>query len=219
MGNRGDCSHDKSVPEKGEDGGKNESPGPKRRDISPTPQVPGEAETAKEVLGGEGPAEKKRERKDDAGASSSGVEKKRKKEELFEILSKSPSCYLCGKKFQSWKGVFGHLRMHKIGEERVRGAFPPPVFSPPGSPQREGQRYLQKQLAPTLLSIAQNILQGPPGVSSGRLNIDLNQQPLHHERSSTSSPSSLKKDGCRKLDLNKPPPPEDGDSDGGAGSA
>ncbi|XP_031269246.1 uncharacterized protein LOC116127750 [Pistacia vera] len=233
MANPGDSSHEKSVPEKGRDASENESPGRERRDITPTPQVPGEEEGAKEVPGerertvapaAEGPVEKKRGRKDDAGAScSSGVEKKRKKGELLEIPNRSPSCYLCGRKFQSWKAVFGHMRAHKIGEERVRGAFPPPVFTPPGSPQRVVSG-LQEQLAPTLLNIAQEVLQGPRGQSSSvsrGLNIDLNQQPPHHESPSTSTPSSPKKDGGRKLDLNKPPAPEggDGDGDGGAGSA
>ncbi|KAL5831557.1 hypothetical protein ACOSQ4_016911 [Xanthoceras sorbifolium] len=29
-----------------------------------------------------------------------------------------------------WKAVFGHMRKHKVGKERERGALPPPVFSP-----------------------------------------------------------------------------------------
>ncbi|KAJ0096364.1 hypothetical protein Patl1_29263 [Pistacia atlantica] len=184
MANPGDSSHDKSVPEKGRDAGENESPGRERRDITPTPQVPGEEEGAKEVPGerertvapaAEGPVEKKRGRKDDAGASgSSGVEKKRKKGEL---LGNSKQISFLLSLWEEISVLEGCVWTYAV------------------------ESGLQEQLAPTLLNIA--------------------QEPPHHESPSTSTPSSPKKDGGRKLDLNKPPPPEggDGDGDGGAGSA
>ncbi|XP_044470491.1 uncharacterized protein LOC123199518 [Mangifera indica] len=218
MANHEDSSQDKNVQEKGQDGGENESPGRERRDITPTPQVPGEGDAAKEMPG-EGSAEAKRGGNDGASASSSGADKKRKKGELLEIPNGSPVCYLCGREFQSWKGVFGHMRAHKIGEERVRGAFPPPVFTPPASPQREETDSLQKQLAPVLLNIAQEILQRSHGAGPRGLNIDLNEQPpAQSESSSASSPSSPDKGGDTKLDLNKPPSPEGGNGDDGASS-
>ncbi|CAN0873627.1 hypothetical protein LINGRAHAP2_LOCUS10425 [Linum grandiflorum] len=55
---------------------------------------------------------------------------KRQKGEMDEPTG-PPACPTCKKMFRSWKGVFGHLRMHK--ERPYRGAFPPPVSFDTGS--------------------------------------------------------------------------------------
>lgn len=78
-----------------------------------------------------------------------------------------------------------------------------------------------EQPAPDLLNVAQEVLQGPHGgvlVGPKGLNIDLNEQPPQSESFSTSSPSSPKKGGGTKLDLNKLPHSEGGNGDGGASS-
>lgn len=108
MANRGNSSKDKNVQEKGQGGGRNESPGQERRDVTPTPRVFSEGDGAKQVPrrrervaapAGEGFAEKKRGRKDDVGASSSGVEKQKKLGELPVDIPIRSSCYMCGRKF------------------------------------------------------------------------------------------------------------------------
>lgn len=118
--------------------------------------MPGRRERAT-ALAGEGSIEKKRGRKDDASASSSGVEDKWKKGELLEIRSRSHSCYICGNKFQSLKAVFGHTRTHRFEDVLVQGALPLLIYFP------EEWRGVKEQLAPTLLNIAQEVLQGPCG--------------------------------------------------------
>ncbi|KAL5825412.1 hypothetical protein ACOSQ3_021475 [Xanthoceras sorbifolium] len=116
--------------------------------------------------------EKKHKRRpDDLGASSSsstaGVEEE--KVQLLDRPSSPPRRYICGKILQSWKVVFCHVRKHKVGEERVHGAFLPPVFTPPcrASPGRgcgydgagsahdkANQEDLQDQLPSMLLDLA-----------------------------------------------------------------
>ncbi|XWS29129.1 hypothetical protein CRYUN_Cryun24cG0002000 [Craigia yunnanensis] len=131
--------------------------------------------------------------------SSSGS-KARKKGEL-DVPSCAPTCYVCKKTFASWKGVFGHLRAHR---RQTPGAFPPPTFSPKGSPERNiGDKSLKKQLAPTLLNLARETMQkmsqdsnttvamGVATLLRGGLDIDLNEL----------TTSVL-------FDLNNPPPPE-----------
>ncbi|KAJ4714068.1 zinc finger (C2H2 type) family protein [Melia azedarach] len=179
------------------------------------------AELPAELPAEQGP-HRKRERTETAGASASGERKQKKKGELVEIPSKSPSCYVCGREFQSWKAVFGHMRAHKVGEERAAsGAFPPPVFTPPGrSPERE-QKALQEQLVPALLDIAQVLTRtqesatgsasAPPG---GEQQIDLN---VTQEASPAASAPASPGKGGTNFDLNRPPPDNGGDDEGNAG--
>ncbi|CAL1407641.1 unnamed protein product [Linum trigynum] len=54
--------------------------------------------------------------------------------EITNVPSRDPTCYECGKRFATWKAVFGHLRIHT--DRPFRGAFPPPVgadWTPPSS--------------------------------------------------------------------------------------
>ncbi|KAH1224115.1 hypothetical protein AAZX31_11G083200 [Glycine max] len=44
-----------------------------------------------------------------------------------------PTCPLCQKEFQTWKGAFGHMRAHP--DRDYRGFFKPPVFGSPSSTQ------------------------------------------------------------------------------------
>ncbi|KAL5756703.1 hypothetical protein ACOSQ2_021449 [Xanthoceras sorbifolium] len=91
------------------------------------------------------------------------------KVQLLDRPSSPPRRYICGKILQSWKVVFCHVRKHKVGEERVHGAFLPPVFTPPcrASPGRgygydaagsahdkANQEDLQDQLPSMLLDLA-----------------------------------------------------------------
>ncbi|XVF16016.1 hypothetical protein REPUB_Repub09cG0205600 [Reevesia pubescens] len=142
--------------------------------------------------------------------SSSGSGPKEKKKGEMEVPSSPPTCYVCQKTFASWKAVFGHLRAHP---RPTPGAFPPPTFTPEGSPERNNKEEgdnLKEQLAPTLLNLARETMQkmsqdsnttsvADQGVasSSGRgLDIDLNEP----------GTSVL-------LDLNDTPPLEKDDDD------
>ncbi|XP_022741828.1 uncharacterized protein LOC111293309 [Durio zibethinus] len=140
------------------------------------------------------------------GSSSGSGSKARMKGEM-EIPSCAPACYVCKRTFASWKAVFGHLRSHR---RQTPGAFPPPTFTPEGSPERnnKGGKALKEQLAPALLNLARGAIQkmsqdsnttvAAEVTSSSRrdLDIDLNE-PIT---------SFL-------LDLNNPPPTEKDDDD------
>ncbi|KAM7261227.1 hypothetical protein ACFE04_026702 [Oxalis oulophora] len=52
---------------------------------------------------------------------------KRKKGEIVNIPEGEIRCQVCKKPFNSWKAVFGHLRIH---QRSWRGAFPPPGSIP-----------------------------------------------------------------------------------------
>ncbi|EEF40694.1 sal-like protein 3 [Ricinus communis] len=148
------------------------------------------------------------------GESNPGVEKKRKKAEM-DAPKSDPICSLCGKRFGSWKGVFGHLRAHP--ERDWRGAFPPPKgeaasWSPikTGGPD-DNQAMQVELLAPTLLGLARETLSKMRQESTRVGNIDLNKEP---ESSSSPSPPPPPQGGASAgLDLNKSPPPES-DQDG-----
>ncbi|XP_039020525.1 uncharacterized protein LOC120152360 [Hibiscus syriacus] len=133
------------------------------------------------------------------------VSKETKKGDL-DVPSVEPTCYVCKKRFGSWKVVFGHLKSHPRG---TPGAFPHPSFTPPeGSPERNNndEKALKDQLAPTLLNLAYETMhkmsqeEDASFSMGGRgwgLDIDLNEP----------GTSFL-------LDLNNPPPPEKNDDDG-----
>ena len=179
--------------------------------------------------GGEGAAKKKRAlpssgKKDDDGKV---VEKKPRKKGEMDAPESDPVCPVCGKKFGSWKGVFGHLRAHP--ERQWRGAFPPPKgevvsWSPIKIGGPDDHQAIQVQLlAPTLLELAHETLakmreESTIGASTARPtgagSINLNQKP-----SSSSSPSPPPQAGARGsgsgLDLNKPPLAEKEDGSNG----
>ncbi|XP_050238058.1 uncharacterized protein LOC126687540 [Mercurialis annua] len=152
------------------------------------------------------------------------AENKRKKGEM-DAPKSEPICSICGKRFGSWKGVFGHLRAHP--EREWRGAFPPPKrvtgsWSPIKMSGADDHQARQVQLlAPTMLDLARETLAkmredsvAPAagdggGVASSRrvTNIDLNIEP-----GSSSSPSPPR--GGPTLDLNKSPPESDDGNNG-----
>lgn len=155
--------------------------------------------------------------------STTGSKAMKKKRELDHVPSGAPTCYVCQRSFGSWKAVFGHLRAH---DRKNRGAFPPPSFTPEGSPPErnininaDDHKTLKEQLAPTLLNLAHQTMQkmsqdhivvntstaAAAGASSSRriisrdLEIDLNEP-------TTTTTTVL-------LDLNNPPPPENENDD------
>ncbi|CAL0331966.1 unnamed protein product [Lupinus luteus] len=55
--------------------------------------------------------------------------KRRKVSDVKDPPRGKPTCPLCHKEFQSWKGAFGHMRKHP--EREYRGFHKPPSFSTP----------------------------------------------------------------------------------------
>ncbi|KAK3224471.1 hypothetical protein Dsin_011496 [Dipteronia sinensis] len=138
-----------------------------------------------------------------SSSNSSALKMQRKKGQLHEVPSGSPKCYRCKKMFKSWKGVFGHMRKHKVGEARkLRGAFPPPDFTPPGGASPEKGTVIEEELAPVLLNLAQQVLS--QSTRPDGLIIDLNQPgPSSHYQEEPTGP----------FDLNEPPPPKEEEKD------
>ncbi|XP_043700174.1 uncharacterized protein LOC122650869 [Telopea speciosissima] len=66
------------------------------------------------------------------GYASPGGPMNSKTKTMIDERSSNPSCYLCGKKFQSMKSLFGHMRCHP--ERAWRGIQPPPPPPPSSSP-------------------------------------------------------------------------------------
>ncbi|XVE87530.1 hypothetical protein DITRI_Ditri18aG0125200 [Diplodiscus trichospermus] len=144
-----------------------------------------------------------RTRRSHVGSSSGS--KAKKKRQLMDVPSGVPGCYVCRRPFSSWKAVFGHLRAHR---RDTPGAFPPPTFTPKGSPERKnGDKPLEEQLAPTLFNLALETMQNMSQDSNNSAAAGLD--------------SSLRR--CLDIDLNKPatsflldlnhPPPAEKDED------
>lgn len=117
-----------------------------------------------------------------AGSSSSAKtgKQKRKSGEL-DAPKGEPRCPLCGSRFGSWKGYFGHLRVHP--ERDWSGAFPPPTFDP-GEEMADEQ--FQDYMASELTRIGHDTLrkmrheESSTGASNTRarnVGIDLNIAP------------------------------------------
>ncbi|KAK6237239.1 hypothetical protein QUC31_002708 [Theobroma cacao] len=150
---------------------------------------------------------------DPTHVASSSELKPRKKGEL-ELPGCPPMCYVCQKTFPTWRGVFGHLRSHN---RQTPGAFPPPTFTPVGSPEgKNGDNPLTHELAPMMLNLARETL--------GKMHQD------HLSRSATVSAggasSSMRIFGMDLsesrnrttpflFDLNEPAPEEEDDADDG----
>lgn len=180
------------------------------------------AETGIDDPKGQGSSSRKRGSTTDVaahmGSSSDSGSISRKKREM-EIPSGEPTCYVCTKKFTSWKAVFGHLRSH---QRETPGALPPPIFTPTeGSPENnDDDNVLREKLAPTLLNLALETMQ--------KMNEDSNMSVVvaaEEDSSSSKGRRGLDIDLNEPktsflLDLNEPPAPEqDDDEDDGAAAA
>lgn len=155
-------------------------------------------------------SQRRRERAEAQGASGSGAPKRAKGE--LDAPKTDPACSICGKKFASWKAVFGHMRAHR--EREWRGAFPPPKGD--WSPVKIGdvdQQRLQQQLAPTLLDLAKQTLEKIRQDSNvGVVGEGASSSSVAGEGAGASSSSSRTRDidlniEPRQSDPSTPPPP------------
>lgn len=103
----------------------------------------------------------------------------------------SPKCNICGRKFISWKAVFGHLRAHK--DRGYQGFLPPPRFNA----AEEGFGG----------TVAASSGGGGLGFGTGGLGIDLNADPVEEEEKGEETESGS--GSAPKFDLNRSPPQDE----------
>ncbi|CAH2076625.1 unnamed protein product [Thlaspi arvense] len=161
---------------------------------------------------------------DEAGGSGPnvGVDVKKPKKKASVLTNPPrgpPICHICGRRFGSWKGVFGHMRCHK--DRNYQGFLPPPKFSP----VRRGFTIPGPNSSFVLFSAgggssvgfiaggagsAGGASGGAPGGDGGRgLEIDLNVDPVEEDEDEVIEAGG----GVAKFDLNKPPPEDDEEAD------
>lgn len=175
-----------------------------------------------DVAGGDGSGRvrgAKRSRAGDEGAGSSGA--KPRKPQEFDAPDVASPCSVCGRRFGSWKALFGHMRSHP--EREWRGIHPPPKFNREGTPpegaddgQGTDENVKREQGQNLLLGVAHEVAAqlGPGGHTDQAaapqrrgLGIDLNlpnDQPDVDQPPAPPPPEGKEEGG---FDLNRSPPP------------
>lgn len=117
-----------------------------------------------EVVGGDGSGQRgrgaKRSRAGEEGAGPSGTKAKKKPQE-FDAPAVASPCSVCGRRFGSWKALFGHMRSHP--DRDWRGIHPPPRFNREGTPegadddQEPDDNVVREQAENLLLGVAHEV--------------------------------------------------------------
>ncbi|RVW32893.1 Zinc finger protein ZAT3 [Vitis vinifera] len=94
------------------------------------------------------------------GAGPSGTKAKKKPQE-FDAPAVASPCSVCGRRFGSWKALFGHMRSHP--DRDWRGIHPPPRFNREGTPegadddQEPDDNVVREQAENLLLGVAHEV--------------------------------------------------------------
>ena len=143
---------------------------------SPPPPPPAAAATRRlqsEVGGGggggEGSVQRSRGPKRSRAAEEGAGPKPRKKPQEFDAPPVASPCSVCGRRFGSWKALFGHMRSHP--DRDWRGIHPPPKFTRESTPEDDQEVHVIREQAENLLigvaeEVAARLGKAPPGVSA-----------------------------------------------------
>ncbi|MED6220136.1 hypothetical protein PIB30_041984 [Stylosanthes scabra] len=139
------------------------------------------------------------------GSGAVGGGRKRKASEVKDPPTGTPTCPVCNKTFQSWKGAFGHMRKHP--ERQYRGFFKPPTFSPGSGPATGGTTTHGSREGGSSGATAGGQV-GEGGSSSVRGQFDLNQ-PMERGAGDDEQGNAAEEGKDLGFDLNKPADEED----------